>query len=227
MEDEYVAIETTDRGPGTGVLGFIRREVDLWSLISILSLFVPIASIFFPDIDDTFALLTTFAILITSGAIRTSENRMNQQPETTQDTEYTDLNNDVLNHLMTSYRVYLRNKFAAEGHSESDINAAIQRKAVQIANTIEKAINTGIQETAINFMENGLSQSGIYFQSPYTGKKYAFVFGTPDEVLAQFVHDDYQPLLKDSGRSILNALQMDAASDSPALREVEARPFKD
>lgn len=201
--------------PGSGwarwsvIENLIGHKIDMWDVFFAFSFIVPILSVLSPDVDDGFALFGALLIYLANGAVHSnpkSDNILNTGTVSfrTYDTVGSEVGNEFLKHYLSQ----LRTSLVFEGYTSDQVETAISLNSTEVASAVGQVSNIAVKETVLNIVQNNLSPTGSYFTSPYTGKRYAFVFGSVDDLLVEFMHDDYQYILKESLPVIMNALNL-------------------
>ncbi len=192
--------------------GLIGRKVDKWDFISAIFIVLSASSLIFPDVDDGLAILGAISIYLMNRVFHYGDGGLASLPSEAYELEFAKEINEVMNNLTSTYGSILREKLEVNGYASELIESVIEKKSKDLARTVSNAINTGINRTVINIMESSLSENRSFFVSPYTGKKYAFIFGTTEDLLTQFARDDFQQILKDSMAAIHDLLKSDSAA---------------
>lgn len=188
--------------------GLIGRRIDRWDVVSALSFIVPIVSLINPDIDDGFALITALIIFLANRALHSGSQRTGGTIQGSSVTDYHISRGEVSNQILNIYLGKLREKLLTEGYTGEQVEAAISLRRREVSRSVDEAVSVGIKGTVMSIVQNNLSPSGSYFTSPFTGKKYAFIFGSMQEMLAEFVRDDYRYILKESFSSVMEILRV-------------------
>lgn len=193
---------------GTHLGWFTGRRIDRWDVLAMLSLIIPALSLLAPEIDDSFAVVGTLFIVLTNSYMHSGKRSEDEATGVIPGTPYEKALIETGNRLMNMYLDQLRTGLASDGYTPEQVEGAIGNRLETVKKSVRNAITTGIRSTAIRKMKDNISPSGSYFTSPYTGKKYAFVFGSAEELLLNFISDDYSSILQESVPGILDLLRV-------------------
>lgn len=189
-----------------GILGL--HQIDLLNLITILSMAIPLSSLFLEEIDDSFAIIGALLILLANRMYHLAENQNGSHKHNLSSPDDMDGRNKLLNSIGTSYRNSLMERLVSEGFTSEQVEVAITNRSREVSKSLAYALNAGVKSTAMRIMESNLSPNGSYFASPYNGKKYFFIFGSTNEMLTQFIRDELQNILEDSLPFIFELLKI-------------------